>query len=226
MFYYDSSFLLIIPALIVTIYAQWKVSAVFRKLSKVENAKGITGAEVAKLIMDNNALHGIPINRESGRLSDHYNPIKKSLGLSEEVHSGKSVAAIGIAAHEVGHALQHRDGFFFLNLRTAIYPVVSFGSWLAPLLIIAGIFIAMTNLIYIGIILFSASVFFTLITLPVEFDASKRAIVQIETLGLAQGAELKQVKKVLNAAAMTYVAAALTAILELLRLILIARSHD
>lgn len=218
--------LIFIP-MAIAMYAQWKVSSAFAKGSKLPNARGLTGQEVAKTILQAAMLTDVPVEQTPGKLADHYNPMKRSLSLSPDVYGQKTVAALGVAAHEVGHAIQHRDSYFWLKMRTSMYPVVKFSSWLAPILIIAGFFFAaIPNLLYAGIILFGASVFFTLITLPVEFDASRRALVQINKLGLVSPDESREVKKVLDAAALTYVAAAITAVLELTRLILIARSND
>ncbi len=223
-YYSDPAFLLLIPAILLTLFAQWRVHSAFKKGAKIKNSRGITGADVAKKILEAGGLSSIPIHKGKGKLSDHYDPIKKSVSLSPEVYSGSSISSLAVAAHEIGHALQHRDSYHFLALRTGLYPVVRFISWLAPFLIIAGFIFSSLNILYAGIIFFAASVVFTLITLPVEFNASSRAMVQIQELGLAQADESRQVKKVLNAAALTYVAAAIAAVLELLRLVLIARN--
>jgi len=224
---YDLSLLLIIPAILITLYAQIKVSSTFKKASKIRNANSITGVETAKKILMAEGLGDIPVEQSKGKLSDHYHPIKRSISLSTDVYGKPSIAALGVAAHEVGHALQHRDSYSMLTLRTAIYPVVGFSSWLAPILIIAGFFIAeIPQILLAGIIMYAVTVLFTVITLPVEFDASKRAMVAINKLGLVTADESKQVKKVLNAAALTYVAAAITAVLELIRFILIFSARD
>lgn len=220
------SWILIIVSTVLALGAQAKVHYAFKKAMKKKTSAGLTGAEVADKILKSEGLD-LPINKAKGHLSDNYNPIKKTVNLSEPVHSQTSIASLAVAAHEVGHAIQHKEGYHWLVMRTTLYPVVGFSSWLAPILIIAGFFFTgIPYLLDIGIILFAATVFFTLITLPVEFDASKRAMIKVQELGLVGADESRQVKKVLDAAALTYVAAAATAILELVRLILIAQSRD
>ena len=161
-----------------------------------------------------------------GKLSDHYDPRNKRLGLSPDIAQGTSISALAVAAHETGHAIQHRDAYKFLGMRSALYPLASFSSNLGPILIFISLIFQFTGLLKIGIILFSASVLFTIVTLPVEFDASARAVVTLNKLGISSPSESALVKKVLSAAALTYVAAALAAVAELVRLILIARSND
>lgn len=226
--YYSSVGLgLFVAGILITIYAQIKVHSAFKKGSKLRNQRGITGAETALLILKNQNLGDIPVQHSGGRLSDNYNPLNRTVNLSEGVYDEATISALAVAAHEVGHALQHRDAYAPLKMRTAIYPVVSFSSYLAPILIIAGFLVtSMPMLLNLGILLFAVSVFFTLVTLPVEFDASRRAMLVINQMGLVSADESQQVKKVLNAAALTYVAAAATAIMELARLILIAKSQD
>lgn len=224
--YYTLSYLLLFGSIAISVFAQIKVHSAFKKASQIPNARGISGEETAKAILKAEGLPDLPVNQSQGKLSDHYNPIDKSLSLSPEVYNQKTIAALGVAAHEVGHALQHRDSYHFLTLRTGLYPLVKISSWAAPILIMISIFSQLTNLLYIGIAFFAASVLFTLITLPVEFNASSRALKVIGQMGLVGADESRQVKKVLDAAALTYVAAALTAIMELVRLILIARAND
>jgi len=221
--YYFAGYIILIPAILLTIYASYKVKSTFNKFAKINNSRNITGAEVAKIILNNNSLD-LPINRSHGVLSDHYDPIKKTLALSPDVYDGTSISALAVAAHEVGHALQHAASYKFLSLRTYMYPVVGFSTWLAPILIMAGFFLS-SNLLWAGIIFYSVATLFTVITLPVEFDASRRAMQQITNLGLVVQDESEMAKKVLSAAALTYVASALTAILELIRLILIANDR-
>lgn len=224
--YYDPTFLIIIPALIITFYAQYKVKRTVAKYQKIPNNRHMTGSEIAKEILQREGLSHIPVEKASGFLSDHYDPIKKVLRLSPEVYANHSVAAIGIAAHEVGHALQQARHYYPLMLRTGFYPVANIGSRLAPFLIILGFIFTIKPLILGGIIFFAASVFFTVMTLPVEFNASKRAMVTIRQYGFTSGQETQGVKKVLNAAAMTYVAAALVAVMQLVRFILIYARRD
>lgn len=221
---FHPSIILLIPAILLTIYAQIKVKTAFNRGSKIPNARGMSGLETAKSILAYNQLD-LPIQKSKGMLSDHYDPIKKKLALSPEVHDGKSISSMAVAAHEVGHALQHKAGYAMIKVRTFIFPVVSFSSWLAPILIILGFVVTMPQLLWAGIWLYSAAVLFTLVTLPVEFDASKRAMYMINQLGLVSADESREAKKVLNAAALTYVAAALTAVLELVRLVLIAQER-
>lgn len=221
---FHPSIILLVPAILFTIYAQIKVSTAFARGSKIPNARGLTGFQTAKTIMNSNGMD-LPISESQGKLSDHYDPIKKSLALSPQVYGQKSIAAMAVAAHEVGHALQHQAGYSFLKLRTFMYPAVSFSSKLAPFLIIAGFIFATSNLLWLGIWMYAIAVVFTVVTLPVEFDASRRAMLALNQYGLLTVDESREAKKVLSAAALTYVAAALTAILEIVRLILIARER-
>ena len=218
--------LLIFVPLVLSLYAQYKVSSTIKKYSHTPNEKGLTGLAVARMILDRENLHSVDIIQVPGNLSDHYNPVKKQLGLSSAIANGTSISALAVAAHETGHAIQHRDAYAFLGMRSALYPLASFSSSLGPILIFISIIMQFSGLLKIGILFFSLSVLFTVITLPVEFDASKRAVVVLEKLGLSSPRESVLVKKVLSAAALTYVAAALAAIAELVRLILIARSND
>jgi uncharacterized protein len=225
-YYSDPTILLLIPALILTIYAQIKVHSTIKKYSQIKNSANLTGHDVAKKILNMEGLGNIPINRSDKSLGDHYNPLTRELTLSGDVYGKASISAIGIAAHEAGHAIQHQKKYPFLIVRTGFYPIANFSSFLAPILFIAGIFLSIPYLLEIGIILFSASVVFTVVTLPVEFNASRRAVQTLKSIGVLHGDdEIKGVKKVLNAAAMTYVAAALVAILQLIRLILLARNR-
>ena len=219
--------ILLFAGIIISIFAQIKVHSAFAKGSKMPNSKAIDGHEVAQAILKAESLANVPVSEVPGKLADHYNPINRTLHLSPEVYGAKTISALAVAAHEVGHAIQHRDNYHYLVMRTTLYPVVGFASYAAPLIIIAGMFISsVPMLLEIGILLFAATVFFTVITLPVEFDASRRAMVAINKLGLVTTEESVQVKKVLDAAALTYVAAAIASILELVRLIMIARSQD
>lgn len=238
LYLFHSSIILVIPALLFAFWAQYKVSSTYKNFSQVGNRRGLTGAEVAKSILRDSgiALSNNPtdeaheqacgLEMTQGELTDHYDPRARTLRLSEGVYRGDSVAALGVAAHEVGHAIQHRDMYGPLVLRNVAYPVSSLGSTAAFPLFIAGlIFPAFQVLMPIGIMLFTLAVFFTLITLPVEFDASKRALAALSNGGYLTADELDGAKKVLNAAAMTYVAAAAMAAVQLIRMILIARSQ-
>ena len=223
---FDTYYLvLVIPALILSMYAQFKVSSTFRKYSTVFNEKGLTGAQVARKILDANSLTDIVVQPINGNLTDNYNPMNKTVNLSEGVYNSTSVAALGVAAHETGHAIQHAYKYFPLNMRSAVFPVVRISSTAAIPLAILGFITGLEILINVGIILFSAVVFFQLITLPVEFNASRRALNILDEYGILSAEENKKAKKVLSAAAMTYLASAITAIANLLRLILLANNR-
>lgn len=231
MFFFTPYDLLLIPALILAVWAQAKVSSAYRRFSKVVARSGLTGAQVAQLIMrDENVGRDVEIEMVAGNLTDHYDPIKKTLRLSEGVYHGNSVAALGIAAHEVGHAIQHARGYAFLQLRTLMYPAAGIGSKLAIPLFFLGMILSWGGgggqfLMTAGIWLFTAAVAFTVVTLPVEFNASRRALRALANGGYVAEDELPGVRKVLGAAAMTYVAAAAMAVLQLLRLLAIANSR-
>ncbi len=219
-FGFDSTIIYLLPAMIFALYAQSKVKSTFRKYLRVPTSRGYSGYHVARSILDQNGLRNIPIEIAPGQLSDHYDPRSKTVRLSREVYSGNSIASVSVAAHEVGHALQHARGYIPLNLRNAIVPLASFGSSAAWFFIIAGLFI-MPELMTIGIILYSAAVLFQIITLPVEFNASSRALKLLHSNGFISREEYNPSQKVLRAAALTYVAAMATAIAQLLRLIAI-----
>ncbi|WAW14233.1 zinc metallopeptidase [Peptostreptococcus equinus] len=220
--FYDSTMLLMIPAILISLYASFKVKSVTNKYFKVRSQRGMTGFDVARRILDSNGLSHIPIYPVGGVLSDHYDPRNQTVSLSEEVYHGNSITSISVAAHECGHALQHSKGYFPLTFRTAIVPVVHFASSASWIVIMAG-FLVSPRFLYIGIMLFAATVLFQIVTLPVEFNASSRAIKQLEALGISSDDENRECRRVLSAAALTYVAAALSSILQLLRLVLIAR---
>jgi len=219
--FYDSTMLILLPALILSFYAQYKVQSTFNRYISIANYGGYTGAEVAKKILDAMGLRDIPIDRIGGYLSDHYDPRKKVLRLSDAVYNGRSIAAIGVAAHEAGHAIQHANGYVPLSIRNAIVPIANFGSQAAFLFIFLGLIMGAMTMLDIGIYLFLAVVAFQLITLPVEFNASSRAVELLSVQGFVTRDEEKSVKKVLNAAALTYVAAAASAVAQLLRLLLL-----
>lgn len=221
-YYFDPTYILIIIAAIISLIAQWRVNSAFSKYSRVASMSGMTGAQAARMILQSNGINDVSVQRISGKLTDHYNPSTKVLNLSESVYGSTSVAAIGVAAHECGHAIQHARGYFPLSLRTALVPVANIGSQLSWVFIIVGAILSFNQtLITIGIIMFSAAVLFQLVTLPVEFNASARALEQLESNGILYMDEVSQTRKVLSAAALTYVAAAATAILQLLRLIIL-----
>ena len=212
---YGLYFLFSLPALILGLWAQSKVKSAFNKYSKVRNMLGMTGAEVARKILNANQLSNIQIEETNGFLSDHYDPGKKVLRLSPEIYRSNSVAAAGVAAHEVGHALQDQGGYLPLQLRTFLVPTVQIGSWLGPIIFFLGMIISTplgTNLAWIGLILFAATAAFTLVTLPVELDATRRAKAWLLNSGMIYPSEMTGINSVLDAAALTYVAAAIQAI--------------
>ncbi len=219
-FYFDWTWILLIPAMILSMWAQANVNGTFKKYSKVGNRFGYTGAEVARRILDMNGLYSVKIERVNGNLTDHFDPRTNVVRLSETTYDSTSVGAIGVAAHEVGHAVQHATGYTAIKIRNAIVPAVNICNMLSMPILILGLFLSYT-LVDLGIILFSATVLFQLITLPVEFNASSRAIKTLEGQNLLTADETAGAKKVLNAAALTYVAAAFSAIMSLLRIILI-----
>lgn len=221
--FFDSTFILLIPAIIISFWAQAKVNSTFEKYSKVRSSNGYTGADVARMILDSAGLRDIPIEVIPGKLTDHYDPANRVMRLSPEVFHGDSVSSIGVAAHESGHAIQHKLHYAPLEIRNSILPVVNFSSGASWIIFFLGIIFSISILAKIGVILFAAVVVFQLITLPVEFNASNRAIEILESRAILMGDEVKGAKEVLSAAAMTYVAAALMAILNLIRLIAISR---
>jgi len=222
MFFFDSTIIILIPAIILTLYAQYRVKTTYSKYSKILAKNGLSGKETAEELLLQNNLSNIKIESIEGRLSDHYNPRQKKLGLSEEIYYGKSIAAQGIVAHEIGHALQDAKNYFPLSLRSNLVPVTNFGSRMAVPLFLIGFIFSFPALMDIGIIAFSLAVLFQLVTLPVEFDASKRAVNLLVGANIVSGTEeINSVKKVLSAAALTYVAAASVAVFHLLRLIVL-----
>jgi uncharacterized protein len=205
--------------LIVPIWAQMRVKSTYKKYSKVANSTGRTGAEVAREILNENGLYDVQVEPVRGMLSDHYDPRSKVVRLSEDNYYGNSIAGAAVAAHEVGHAIQDAEGYAFLRFRHALVPVANIGSNFSFFLILGGIFFQATNLFLLGIIFMSAAVLFQFVTLPVEFNASSRAMDQIVSTGMIRNNEERGARKVLNAAALTYVAGALVALLELARFI-------
>ncbi|MET0786005.1 MAG: zinc metallopeptidase [Paenisporosarcina sp.] len=207
--------------LLLPLYAQFKVKSTYKKYAKVRSTSGMTGAQVARLILDNNGLQDVKVVESRGFLSDHYNPMTKIVALSSGNYHEASVAGTAIAAHEVGHAIQHKEAYSFLKFRHALVPVANISSNASWIFVMIGLLAGMTNMLLLGIVLLAVGVVFQIVTLPVEFNASSRAMNQIVSLGVIRNEEEKHAKKVLNAAAMTYVAAAAVAVLELTRLILI-----
>lgn len=224
---FDPTMILMIPGLILTLWAQAKVTSAYNRYSRVRSRSGVTGAQVARDILNRSGLERVAVERTPGQLTDHYDPRDGTLRLSEGVYGSQSIAALGIAAHEAGHAIQHGEHYGALVLRTAIAPAAATGSQLGIWIFMIGFFIAafahgaFAWLIDVGLILFSVAVVFTLVTLPVEFNASKRAIAVLEKGGYLAADEIPEAKAVLNAAAWTYVAAAASAVMMLLRLIIL-----
>ncbi len=211
----------IIPALLFGIWAQISVQSAFSKYSRVPSARGYTGAEVAKLLLEQNGIYDVTIRHISGSLTDNFNPREKTLNLSDDVYNSTSVAAIGVAAHETGHAIQHAVGYRPIKWREAIIPVTQLGSWAYFPIILLGIVFSSQTLVNVGILLFATIALFQLVTLPVEFNASNRAIATLENNGILYGNEITGAKAVLRAAALTYVAALVSALAQLLRLLVI-----
>jgi hypothetical protein len=224
--FWDWTLVLLLPALALSIYAQVKVKSTFNRYSKVRSGRGLTGAAGARMLLDGGGLMNVPIELSQGRLSDHYDPRDKTLRLSPDVANKDSLAALGVAAHEVGHALQDAEGYTPLRLRSTLVPVASLGSNLGIILFFIGlVFGGSQTLMTLGIVFFSAAVLFTLVTLPVEFNASRRALALLESRGILLSTEIDGARKVLSAAGLTYLAAALMAVLQLVRLILISRDR-
>lgn len=222
---FDPTMILLIPAMLLAVYAQTKVKTTFNKYLRVYSEKGYTGAQVARYILDKNGLRNVDIEMTSGKLSDHYDPRSKVLRLSNDVYHGTSIASVSVAAHEVGHAIQHGEEYFPLTFRNNLVPIVNISSSMSWIFIMLG-FLVTPSLLKIGIILFSGAVLFQVVTLPVEFNASSRAIDQLVTNSLITTEERKYSKKVLDAAALTYIAAAASAIMQLIRLVILSNSRD
>jgi uncharacterized protein len=225
MYWYWSPWdILMIPGLLLGLYAQFKLTSVYNKYLEVGVRSGLTGAEAAREILDRNGLHNMPVEEIPGNLTDHFDPFKKALFLSSENYHGRSLSAVGVAAHESGHALQQQAGYALFNFRMLLAPVTPFATSASVWIFIAGMLLHFPLLLQIGIGVFAVWTLFQVVTLPVEYDASSRAKKQLVALGLVQPDEAPAISKVLGAAAMTYVAAMLSAVLQLLRLIMIANS--
>ena len=223
-FYYDRTYILVIIGIVICMAASARVNRIFARFSTVRSRAGMTGKEAAEEILRRNGIYDVRVIHIPGNLTDHYNPGKKTLGLSDTVYNSASVAAIGVAAHECGHAVQHATGYVPLALRGALVPVANLGSALSWPFIIFGLFLnGESSLFFInlGILLFSAAVLFQIVTLPVEFNASRRAVRVLESTGMLYPDEVGEVKQVLSAAALTYVASAASMLLQLLRLFII-----
>ena len=213
---FDPLYLIILaPGLALSLYSTFRTKSTFSKYSKVGSRSGLTGAAAAELMLKRHGVNGVRIERSGGWLRDHYDPSQKALRLSEDVYSSQSLSAIGVACHEAGHAMQDAQGYGMLGLRTALVPATNFSSTFAYILLIAGVFLQFTGLIFLGVCLFSVGVVFSLITLPVEWDASRRAKVAMDEAGMLSPEENRHASKVLNAAFLTYLAAAVTSVLTL-----------
>ena len=212
--------------IILPLIAQAKIKSSYNKYSKVLSSKGITGEQVARKILDKNGLHNVEINRIDGELTDHYDPTKKKVNLSDSIYSEKSISSISVAAHECGHAIQDKENYSFLRFRSSMVPIVNFTSRFASIFIIIGFAADILNLVTIGIALLCIGLLFQLVTLPVEFNASARAKVQLQELGLVTKGELDGTSTVLKAAAFTYVASFLATALQILRLVLVSRNRN
>ncbi|WP_444645571.1 zinc metallopeptidase [Caproiciproducens sp. R1] len=224
-YYFDYTyFVYIVPALIVTMIAQFRVKSTFEKYSRISTARNMTGAQVASSVAQFGGAPGVQVQRISGSLTDHFDPRDNTISLSDQVYASTSIAALGVAAHEAGHAIQHAQGYLPNKIRTVLVPITNFGSRLAVPLIIVGLFLPVQYdfVVNLGIALYSFAVLFQLATLPVEFNASFRAIRALDEAGILYPDELEGAKKVLRAAAMTYLAASFTAIMSLLRLLVLA----
>ncbi len=225
---FDSTYLLVLIGLVLCVAASAKVKSAFAKYSRVRSRSGMTGAQAADMILKRSGIYDVRIEHVRGDMTDHYDPRSKTLRLSDTVYGSSSVAAVGVAAHECGHALQHARGYAPLSIRTALVPVANFGSSLAWPIFIAGLIFSFGPLLSLGIVLFMAAVLFQVVTLPVEFNASSRALKLLQSNGILYEDEIRDTRKVLSAAALTYVASVAASLLQLLRLIILAggRRHD
>lgn len=222
MFFYDWTMIILIPGIIIALWAQSQVSHNFNKYSKQYSSKGYNASQVARILLDYNGLQNVSIERVGGRLSDHYDPGNKVLRLSDSVYSSNSIASIAVAAHECGHAIQDKEDYSPMRIRGTLVPVANIGNYASWIILLIGIIFGSANLAMAGVLIFGAVVLFQLVTLPVEFNASSRALAALDTGGFLTSDEMPGAKKVLRAAALTYVAALITAILSMLRLLLIA----
>jgi Zn-dependent membrane protease YugP len=227
-YYWDPTYILVVIGAVICMIASARVKGTFNKYSQLRSMSGMNGAQVAQRVLQAAGIYDVQVRHVSGSLTDHYDPRTKTVNLSDPVYNATSVAALGVAAHECGHAIQHAKSYAPLSIRSALVPIANFGSMLAWPVILIGLFFNTRSsglIIDIGILLFSAAVLFQLVTLPVEFDASRRALVMLRTQGILAGDELKYTRRVLKSAALTYVASAAAAILQLLRIILITNGR-
>ena len=227
-YYWDPTYILVVIGAVICMIASARVKGTFNKYSQLRSMSGMNGAQVAQRVLQAAGIYDVQVRHVSGSLTDHYDPRTKTVNLSDPVYNATSVAALGVAAHECGHAIQHAKSYAPLSIRSALVPIANFGSMLAWPVILIGLFFDTRSsglIIDIGILLFSAAVLFQLVTLPVEFDASRRALVMLRTQGILSDDELKYTRRVLKSAALTYVASAAAAILQLLRIILITNGR-
>lgn len=227
-YYWDPTYILVVIGAVICMIASARVKGTFNKYSQLRSMSGMNGAQVAQRVLQAAGIYDVQVRHVSGSLTDHYDPRTKTVNLSDPVYNATSVAALGVAAHECGHAIQHAKSYAPLSIRSALVPIANFGSMLAWPVILIGLFFNTRSsglIIDIGILLFSAAVLFQLVTLPVEFDASRRALVMLRTQGILADDELKYTRRVLKSAALTYVASAAAAILQLLRIILITNGR-
>lgn len=222
-YFYDSTYILVLLGALIAMWASWNVRSSFRKYEKVGNHGGITGAQAAEAILHGAGIYDVRVEHISGSLTDHFSPEERVLRLSDSVYGSRSVAAIGVAAHECGHAMQYEADYFPIHVRAAVIPMANIGSQLSWPLILAGLLLGWAGLVNIGIVLFALVVVFQLVTLPVEFDASGRAIRVLRETEMLNGQELEGAKRVLTAAALTYVAALVSSALQLFRLVLLSQ---
>ena len=221
MYFYDPTYILVIIGVVLTLIVQAYLTSTFSKYEKIASRSGLTASEACRKILDSNGINYVQIGHVAGNLTDHYAPTKKELNLSDTTYNSRSIASIGVAAHEAGHAIQDHRNMFLLNFQMTMVPVVNFASSLSLPIIIVGIILGMANLANIGVILFSATLLYQIVTLPIEFNASSNAITTLRETGLMDEAELAGVKKVLTAAALTYVAAVASTALQLLRFVIL-----
>ncbi|TGE32734.1 zinc metallopeptidase [Desulfosporosinus sp. Sb-LF] len=225
--FWDSTMVLLIPAILLSLFAQYRISSAYKHYSSIRAQSGLTGAQAARAILNGNGLYDVRVEPIGGRLSDHYDPRSRVINLSEDVYHGNSLSSVAVAAHETGHALQHASGYFPMQLRSSFVPVANIGSGAGPILIMIGLFMPSFGwLLQLGILAFTFAVLFQLITLPVEYNASHRALLLLQEGRMLGSDEVRGARSVLNAAALTYVAAALAAVLQLARFILIARGRS
>ena len=217
---------LILISMAVTLFAQFYINHNYKKYSKKEDASGVSGYETARRILDNNGLYEVAINKVDGTLSDFYDPRNKTVNLSNDIYNGQTIAAVSVAAHECGHAIQDKDGYLFLRIRRTIIPVVNFASYAGYFAVILGLFFSVVSLIRIGILMELTILFFQLITLPVEFNASNRGLKEIKELNMLDNTEYSGSKKMLTSAALTYVAGVASSLVQVIRLVLILRRRD